>query len=168
MFCLSVCLPVSLRHLRISGFSETELAMVCKTVIRPTLDYCADVYHPMITDKQDQVGEDAGASAMKTFMDMGWAMQRWEREWRSPHTGPSGLKCVTSLHKKPCPILDLPPGSRSGWCLGGAGITSSTRNWQHGQTDRTIIHCISFAADWMGRWGKDTRHLSPQRLGLFL
>ena len=43
-----------LRHLKHSGFTEKELATVYKTVIRPVLDFCAVVYHPMLTDEQDQ------------------------------------------------------------------------------------------------------------------
>ena len=37
-------------HLRLAGFKEDELATVYKTVVRPMLDYCAVVYHPMLTD----------------------------------------------------------------------------------------------------------------------
>ena len=36
-----------IRHLKLSGFSEKELATVYKTVVRPVLDYCCVVYHPM-------------------------------------------------------------------------------------------------------------------------
>ena len=38
-----------LRHLRHAGFREDMLARVYKTIIRPVLDYCAVVYHPMLT-----------------------------------------------------------------------------------------------------------------------
>ena len=41
-------------HLGRAGFSEEELATVYRTVLRPILDYCAMVHHPMITDEQDQ------------------------------------------------------------------------------------------------------------------
>ena len=37
-----------LRHLKIAGFSEPELATVYRTVVRPVLDYCAVVYHSML------------------------------------------------------------------------------------------------------------------------
>ena len=46
-----------LRHLKIAGFTEQELARVYTTVVRPVLDYCAVVYHPMLTDEQDQIIE---------------------------------------------------------------------------------------------------------------
>ena len=36
-----------LRHLKLAGFTEAELATVYRTVVRPILDYCAVVYHPM-------------------------------------------------------------------------------------------------------------------------
>ena len=34
-----------LRHLKRAGFSEKELAVVYRTVVRPVLDYCAVMYH---------------------------------------------------------------------------------------------------------------------------
>lgn len=43
-----------LRHLRMAGFTEAELATVYKTVICPIVDYCCVVYHSMLTDEQDQ------------------------------------------------------------------------------------------------------------------
>ena len=46
-----------LRHLLHAGFTEFELARVYTTVVWPVLDYCAVVYHPMLTDEQDQVIE---------------------------------------------------------------------------------------------------------------
>ena len=56
-----------LRHLRLSGFNNDELATVYKTVVRPVLDYCAVVYHPMLTDEQDQVIERLQARALKNI-----------------------------------------------------------------------------------------------------
>ena len=44
-----------LRHLKLSGFTEPELAVVYRTVIRPILDYCAIVYLSLIhTDAADE------------------------------------------------------------------------------------------------------------------
>ena len=43
-----------LRHLKLSGINEQELAIVYSTVVRPILDYCCVIYHPMLTDEQDQ------------------------------------------------------------------------------------------------------------------
>ena len=60
-----------LRHLRHAGFSEDELARVYKTVVRPVLDYCAVVYHPMLTDEQDQVVERLQAQALKNIYGYG-------------------------------------------------------------------------------------------------
>ena len=54
-----------LRHLKIAGFSESDLATVYRTIIRPILDYCAVIYHPMLTDEQDQAVERMQAQALK-------------------------------------------------------------------------------------------------------
>ena len=56
-----------LRHLKIAGFTEDELATVYRTVVRPILDYCAVVYHPMLTDEQDQQIERLQARALKNI-----------------------------------------------------------------------------------------------------
>ena len=53
-----------LRHLKLAGFTEIELATVYRTVVRPILDYCAVVYHPMLTDEQDQMVERLQAQAV--------------------------------------------------------------------------------------------------------
>ena len=60
-----------LRHLGRAGFSESELATVYTTVIRPILDYCAVIYHPMITDEQDQIIERMQAQALKSIYGFG-------------------------------------------------------------------------------------------------
>ena len=39
--------------------------VVYRTVIRPVLDYCAVVYHPMMNDEQDQAVEQMQAQALK-------------------------------------------------------------------------------------------------------
>ena len=54
-----------LRHLKQAGFREDELARVYTTVIRPVLDDCAVVYHPMMNDEQDQAVERLQARALK-------------------------------------------------------------------------------------------------------
>ena len=56
-----------LRHLAVAGFTQEELARVYTTVIRPILDYCAVVYHPMLTDEQDQQVERLQAQALKNI-----------------------------------------------------------------------------------------------------
>ena len=76
--CLSVCLSVCptlrlrmpettwvLRHLKLTSFNEQELATVYTTVIWATPDYCAVVYHPMLTNEQDQILERLQAQALK-------------------------------------------------------------------------------------------------------
>ena len=42
----------TLRHLRRNGFNETELLKVYKSHIRPTIEYSAPIYHPMLTGDQ--------------------------------------------------------------------------------------------------------------------
>ena len=56
-----------LRHLRLSGFSQPELATVYTTVVRPVLDYCVVVCHSMLTDEQDQIVERMQAQALKNI-----------------------------------------------------------------------------------------------------
>ena len=56
-----------LRHLGNSGFTESELATVYTTVIRPILDYCCVVYHPLLTDEQDQIIERLQSQALKSI-----------------------------------------------------------------------------------------------------
>ena len=41
------------------------MARVYTTVVRPVLDYCAVIYHPMLTDEQDQAVERLQAQALK-------------------------------------------------------------------------------------------------------
>ena len=56
-----------LRHLRVAGFTQDELATVYRTVILPVLDYCAVIYHPMLNDDQDQQVERLQAQALKSI-----------------------------------------------------------------------------------------------------
>lgn len=55
------------RHLKVAGFTEDELATVYRTVVCPVLDYCAVVYHPMLTNEQDQLVERLQACALKNI-----------------------------------------------------------------------------------------------------
>ena len=57
-----------LYHLQKAGFSDEELAQVYRTCILPVADYCAVVYHAILTDEQDQVVErlQAGACLLYT------------------------------------------------------------------------------------------------------
>ena len=56
-----------LRHLKLAGFTEAEIATVYCTVVRPILDFCTVVYHPMLTDEQDQEVERLQAKALKNI-----------------------------------------------------------------------------------------------------
>ena len=60
-----------LRHLRHAGFTEGELARVYKAVVRPVLDNCCVIYHPMLTDEQDQVIERLQSQALKNIYGYG-------------------------------------------------------------------------------------------------
>ena len=53
-----------LRNLKWAGFKEGELATVYRTVVRSVLDYCAVIYHPMLSE-QDQAVERMRAQALK-------------------------------------------------------------------------------------------------------
>ena len=55
----------SLYHLGRAGFSEDELARVYQTIMLPVADYCVAVYHPMLTDEQDQIIERLQSQALK-------------------------------------------------------------------------------------------------------
>ena len=52
-------------RLRKAGFSDSELARVYRTILLPIVDYCAAVYHPMLTNKQDQIVERLQAQALR-------------------------------------------------------------------------------------------------------
>ena len=56
-----------LRHLKLSGFTEKELATVYTTIVRPVVDYCCVVYHAMLTDEQDQIVERLQSQALKNI-----------------------------------------------------------------------------------------------------
>ena len=56
-----------LRHLKLNGFNETELATVYRTIIRPILDYCCVIYHPLLTNEQDQQVERLQSQALKNI-----------------------------------------------------------------------------------------------------
>ena len=54
-----------LYHLRNAGFTQEELARVYCTCLLPVLDYCAVVYHSVLTDEQDQQIERLQPSALR-------------------------------------------------------------------------------------------------------
>ena len=53
--------------MKLAGFNHDELATVYRTVMRPVVDYCAVVYHPLLTDEQDQAVERLQAQALKNI-----------------------------------------------------------------------------------------------------
>ena len=65
-----------LRHLKHSGFTESELVTVYKTIILPILDYCCMVYHSQLTDEQDQKIERLQAAALKNIF--GYKMKSYQ------------------------------------------------------------------------------------------
>ena len=58
----------SLRHLRKAGFNEKELLEVCKTYIRPTVEYSGVIYHSMITLEQRNLIEQQQFFALKKHL----------------------------------------------------------------------------------------------------
>ena len=67
-----------LYHLRKAGFSQKELARVYRTCILPVFDYCCVVYHPLLTDEQDQAVKRLQSSALRCIYgyEMSYAKMR--------------------------------------------------------------------------------------------
>ena len=59
-------------HLRQHGFSEEELLRVYTVVIRPVAEYCAVVFHSMLTDREDEQLERLQATALRYVY--GWGL----------------------------------------------------------------------------------------------
>ena len=60
-----------LYHLKHHGFNREELVTVYKSIIRPVFDYCAVVYHALLTDDQDQLLERLQRQALKVIYGAG-------------------------------------------------------------------------------------------------
>ena len=58
-------------HLKSFGFTEEELARVYRTVVCPVADYCAVVFHSMLTDAQDEELDRCQAHALHCIYGMG-------------------------------------------------------------------------------------------------
>ena len=58
-------------HLRQNGFSEADLLKVYTSMIRPIAEYCAPVFHPMLTDKEDEQLERLQATALRYIFGFG-------------------------------------------------------------------------------------------------
>ena len=54
-----------LRNLKKSGFNSNELVTVYNTMVRPVADYAAVVYHPSLTDQQDELLENLQNTSLK-------------------------------------------------------------------------------------------------------
>ena len=61
----------TLRNLKNSGFSTEELVTVYKTIIRPVADYACAVYHPSLTDEQDEALDRLQNHALKCIFGPG-------------------------------------------------------------------------------------------------
>ena len=59
-----------LLHLRKFGFTESELAKVYRTIVRPVADYCSVIYHSMLTDEQDEQLDQCQAHALRCIYGM--------------------------------------------------------------------------------------------------
>ena len=59
-------------HLKRAGSTNKELSKVYRTVILPVADYCRVVYHPMLTDEQDQLIERLQSRALKCIFGLGF------------------------------------------------------------------------------------------------
>ena len=69
-----------LYHLGKAGFNEEELAKVYRTCLLPIFDYCAVVYHPMLTDNQDQLLERLQRQALKVIFGTGHTYTEMRRK----------------------------------------------------------------------------------------
>ena len=65
------CKYWSLRHLKKVGFTTEELVAVYKSSILPVADYCAVVYHSMLTDEQDEMLENTQVGALRAILGPG-------------------------------------------------------------------------------------------------
>ena len=61
----------TLYHLRDHGFSQDDLVAVFKSILRPVLDYCCSVYHPLLTDEQDEILERLQSYALRIIYGSG-------------------------------------------------------------------------------------------------
>ena len=76
------------------GILYQELCTVLRTVIRPILDYCALIYHPMLNDEPDQIVERMPARALKNIF--GYQMSYSEMRKRA------GVTTHRARHIKLC------------------------------------------------------------------
>ena len=93
-----------LRHLRHNGFSDEDLIKVYTAVVSPVADYMMEVYHSMLSDRQDESLERLQTHALACIFGSrisGCRMRQMEdvptlRERRIAHCDRFGAKCAAS------------------------------------------------------------------------
>ena len=138
-----------LYHLKHHCFNTEELVKVYKTVIRPVFDFCAVVYHPLLTDEQDQLLERLQRQALKviyetnlTYTEMrGKAAISTRRQRRIELSDKFAEKCLKTK--------DSATGSGRIRNLGGVVDRrgKNTRKVLPAVRDTTIPHCSSCGVD---------------------
>ena len=58
-------------HMRHHYYSEAELVLAYKSLVRPIAEYCSVVYHSMLTDKMDEEVERLQATALRIIYGYG-------------------------------------------------------------------------------------------------
>ena len=58
-------------HLAQNGFSQPDLLKIYSSMIRPIAEYCAPVFHPMLTDKEDEQIERLQSTALRYIFGFG-------------------------------------------------------------------------------------------------
>ena len=94
----------SLRLLKRVGFSRQELVRTYKCMLLPLADYCDIVYHPMLTDEQDQELERLQVTALRSIFDPKLSGRKLRelagletlRERRIKHSDKFAAKCLAS------------------------------------------------------------------------
>ena len=61
----------TLRHLKHNGFSNDDLVKVYVAVIRPVAEYMLEIFHPMMSDSQDECLERLQTHALKCIFGPG-------------------------------------------------------------------------------------------------
>ena len=55
----------NLYYLREHSFRQDDLVAVFKSILRPVLDYCCPVFHPLLTEEQDEILERLQSYALR-------------------------------------------------------------------------------------------------------
>ena len=94
----------TLRHLKHNGFSADDLVKVYTTIIRPVAEYMLEVFHSMLTDRQDEELERLQTHALKCIFGPGISGRKMRdlagittlREQRITQCDKFALKCANS------------------------------------------------------------------------